>query len=43
MKFKKKNQIKKMEQDIKALEVSNPKMAEKLRGKLGALKGRKDV
>jgi len=43
MKFKKANQIKKMEQDIKSIEVSNPKMAERLKGKLAALKGRKDL
>lgn len=43
MRFKKENQIKKMEQRIKALKVNNPKKAKRLEGKLGALKGRKEV
>jgi len=40
--FKKANKIKKMEQSIKAVESSNPKMAARLKGKLGALKGKKE-
>ena len=40
--FKKASKIKKMEQNIKVVETSNPKMAERLKGKLAALKGRKD-
>ena len=40
--FKKQNQIKKLEQRIKSYEVSNPKMASNLKGKLAALKSRKD-
>jgi hypothetical protein len=39
---KKENQIKKMEKRIKAYEVSNPKMAENLRGKLASFKGKKN-
>jgi hypothetical protein len=39
---KKENQIKKMEKRIKAYEVSNPKMAENLRGKLAGFKGKKN-
>ena len=40
--FKKSNKIKKLEKSIKTVETSNPKMAERLKGKLAALKGRKD-
>ena len=40
--WKKNNKIRKMEKNIKAVEVSNPKMAENLKGKLAALKGRKE-
>jgi hypothetical protein len=39
---KKENQIKKMEQRIKAVEGTNPKMAERLKGKLTAFKSRKN-
>jgi hypothetical protein len=38
---KKENQIKKMEQRIKTLEINNPKMAENLKGKLAAFKSKK--
>lgn len=38
---KKENQIKKWEKKIKALEVTDPKRAERLKGKLASLKGKK--
>lgn len=38
--FKKENKIKKMEQRLKALQVSNPKMAENLKGQIASLRGR---
>lgn len=37
----KETQLKKMEQRRKALEVTNPKMAKRLEGKIAAFKGRK--
>jgi len=37
--FKKENKIRKMNQRLKALEVSNPKMADKLRGQIASLSG----
>jgi hypothetical protein len=40
--LKKDNKVRKWEQRIKAAEASNPKLAEKLRGKLASFKGRKD-
>jgi len=40
--LKKANKIKKWEQRIKAVEVTNPEMADKLRGKLAAFKSRKE-
>ena len=39
--FKKENKIKKMEQRLKALEVNNPKMAEKLKGQIASISGSK--
>jgi hypothetical protein len=41
MNLKKENKYRKWEQRIKAAEVTNPKLAEKLRGKLASMKGRK--
>lgn len=41
--LKKENKIKKWEQRIKAVESSNPKMAENLKGKLASFKGRKET
>jgi len=40
--YRKENKIKKMEQRILSYMESNPKMAKRLEGKLGALKGRKE-
>ena len=40
--LKKENKVRKWEQRIKAAEVTNPKLAEKLRGKLASIRGRKD-
>lgn len=40
--YKKKNKIKKMEKRLKALEATNPKMAENLRGQIASLSGSKD-
>ena len=39
--IKKKIKLRKMEQRRKALEVTNPKMAKKIEGKMEAYKGRK--
>ncbi len=35
--------LKKMEQRRKAMEVSNPKLAKKMEGKIEAVKGMKDI
>ena len=43
MNKKRANQIKKMEKRIKAFEVSNPKLAENVRGQIASLKGRKSA
>ena len=40
--LKKDNKIRKWEQRVKAVEATNPKLAEKLRGKLASIRGRKD-
>jgi len=40
--LKKENKIRKWGQRIKAVESTNPKLAENLRGKLASFKGRKD-
>lgn len=40
--LKKANKVRKWEQRVKAAEATNPKLAEKLRGKLAAIKGRKE-
>ena len=40
--LKKENKIKKWEQRIKTTEITNPKMAERLKGKLAAFKGQKN-
>ena len=39
---KKENQIKKMEKRAKAFDKTNPKLAANVRGKIAAVKGRKD-
>jgi len=39
---KKANKIRKMKQRMKAYEVSNPKMAENIKGQIASLEGRKD-
>jgi len=39
--LKPENKVKKMEQRIKSYEGTNPKLAEKLRGKLFGFKGKK--
>lgn len=41
MNLKKENKYRKWEQRIKAAEVNNPKLADKLRGKLASMKGKK--
>lgn len=40
--FKKENKIRKMEQRIKVYQATNEKKANRLRGKLAALRSRKD-
>jgi hypothetical protein len=40
--FKKANKIRKWEQRIKAAQVTNPKLAEKMKGKLASIKAQKD-
>ena len=39
--FKKENKIRKMEQRAKAFEVTNPKLAENLRGKIASIRAKK--